>query len=171
MCGMHVIYTYSIHGITLSMQHVYMYTHILIMDTHRYLPIIIYIIIIFFIYNIYIYVLLYTATHISCITSILLSQCTCTIVCIFSCMFSLLKDEGVATKVNVCMSTCICICTMLYSIVLHFFTYLNKMFVAFDQWGSNNQGFTVYIPIMDPHRHLPTYIYMYYCTQLLIYLV
>ena len=143
MCGMHVIYIYSIHGITLSMQHVCIYTHILNMDTHRYLPIIIYILY-FFIYNIiYICTIVHT-THISCITSILLSQCTCTIVCIFSCMFSLLKDGGVATKVNVCMSTCMCICTMLYSVVLHFFTYLNKMFVAFDQWGSNNRGFTVY---------------------------
>ena len=102
---------------------------------------------------------MYTATHISCITSILLSQCTCTIVCIFSCMFSLLKDGGVATKVNVCMSTCMCICTMLYSIVLHFSTYLNKMFVAFDQWGSNNRGFTVY-PSWIPSGTFP-HIYIY----------
>ena len=39
-----------------------------------------------------------------------------------------------------------CICTMVYLIVFHFselFTYLNKMFVAFDQWGSDNRGFTV----------------------------
>ena len=52
----------------------------------------------------------------------------------------------VATKVNVCMSTCMCICTMLYLIVFHLFelfTYSNKMFVAFDQWGSDNRGFTV----------------------------
>ena len=40
-----------------------------------------------------------------------------------------------------------CICTMVYLIVLHFselFTYPNKMFVAFDQWGLDNRGFTVY---------------------------
>ena len=115
MCGMHVIYIYSIHGITLSMQHVCIYTY-----THHGYPQVpshnnIYILYIF-LYIIYIYVLLYTATHISCITSILLSQCTCTIVCIFSCMFSLLKDGGVATKVNVCMSTCI---VYLYNVVFH----------------------------------------------------
>ena len=55
--------------------------------------------------------------------------------------FSLLEDGRVATKVNVCMSTCMCICTMLYLIVFHLskvFTYPNKMFVAFDQWGSDN---------------------------------
>ena len=37
---------------------------------------------------------------------------------------------------------------MLYLIVFHLselFTYPNKMFVAFDQWGSDNRGFTVYI--------------------------
>ena len=33
-----------------------------------------------------------------------------------------------------------CICTMLY---LMYFTYPNKMFVAFDQLGSDNRGFTV----------------------------
>ena len=69
-------------------------------------------------------------------------------VCAFSVarVFSLLEDDGVATKVNECMSTCMCICTMLYLIVFHLselFTYLNKMFVAFDQWGSDNRGFTV----------------------------
>ena len=69
-------------------------------------------------------------------------------VCAFSVarVFSLLEDGGVATKVNVCMSTCMCICTMLYLIVFHLFklfTYPNKMFVAFDQWGSDNWGFTV----------------------------
>ena len=61
-------------------------------------------------------------------------------------MFSLLEDGGVATKVNVCMSTCMCICTMLYLIVFHLselFTYPNEMFVALDQWGSDNRGFTV----------------------------
>ena len=77
-------------------------------------------------------------------------QCTYTVytVCAFSvaCMFSLLEDGGVATQVNVSMSTCMCICTMLYLIVFHLsglFTYPNKMFVAFDQWGSDNRGFTV----------------------------
>ena len=64
-------------------------------------------------------------------------------VCAFSVarVFSLLEDSRVATKVNVCMSTCMCICTMLYLIVFHLselFTYPNKMFVAFDQWGSDN---------------------------------
>ena len=57
-------------------------------------------------------------------------------------VFSLLEDGGVATKVNVCMSTCMCICTMLYLIVFHLselFTYPNKMFVALDQWGSDNR--------------------------------
>ena len=62
-------------------------------------------------------------------------------------MRSLLKDlTRVATKVNVCMSTCMCICTALYLIVFYLaelFTFPNKMFVAFDQWGSDNQGFTV----------------------------
>ena len=71
-------------------------------------------------------------------------------VCAFSVarVFSLLEDGGVATKVNVCMSTCMCICTMLYLIVFHLselFTYPNKMFVAFDQWGSDNRGFTVLV--------------------------
>ena len=130
------------------------------MDTHRYLPIIIYIIIIFFIYNIYIYVLLDTATHISCITSILLSQCTTQLFA-----FSV---EGVATKVNLCMSTCMCICTMLYSIVLHFFTYLNKMFVAFDQWGSNKRGSTVY-PSWIPtgtFPHIYIYVLLYTATHI-----
>ena len=44
-------------------------------------------------------------------------------VCVFSVerVFSLLEDGGVATKVNVCMSTCMCICTMLYLIVFHLF--------------------------------------------------
>ena len=65
-------------------------------------------------------------------------------VCAFSVarVFSLLEDGGVATKVNVCMSTCMCICTMLYLIVFHLselFTYPNKMFVALDQWGSDNR--------------------------------
>ena len=64
-------------------------------------------------------------------------------VCAFSVarVFSLLGDGGVATIVNVCMSTCVYICTMLYLIVFHLselFTYPNKMFVAFDQWGSDN---------------------------------
>ena len=64
-------------------------------------------------------------------------------VCAFSVarVFSLLEDGGVATKVNVCMSTCMCICTMLYLIAFHLsdlLTYPNKMFVAFDQWGSDN---------------------------------
>ena len=41
-------------------------------------------------------------------------------VCAFqSHVFSVLEDGGVATKVNVCMSTCMCICTMLYLIVFH----------------------------------------------------
>ena len=56
-------------------------------------------------------------------------------------VFSLLEEAGVATKVNVCMSTCMCICTMLYLIVFYLselFTYPNKMFVGFDQWGSDN---------------------------------
>ena len=38
------------------------------------------------------------------------------------------------------------ICTMLLLTVFHLselFTYPNKMFVAFDQWGSDNRGFTV----------------------------
>ena len=61
-------------------------------------------------------------------------------VCAFSVarVLSLLED---VTQVNVCMSTCMCICTMLYLIVFHLselFTYPNKMFVAFDQWGSDN---------------------------------
>ena len=78
---------------------------------------------------------------------ILTSTATYT-VCAFSvaCVFSLLEDDRVATKVNVCMSTCMCICTMLYLIVVHsfkLFTYPNKIFVAFDQWGSDNRGFTV----------------------------
>ena len=65
------------------------------------------------------------------------------IVCAFSVarVFSLLEDGGVAIKVNICMSTCMCICTMLYLTVFHLselFTYPNKMFVAFDQWGSDN---------------------------------
>ena len=60
------------------------------------------------------------------------------IVCAFSVarVFSLLEDGGVAIKVNICMSTCMCICTMLYLTVFHLselFTYPNKMFVAFDQ--------------------------------------
>ena len=67
--------------------------------------------------------------------------------CIFSCtrVFFAWRYQS-ATKVNVCMSTCMCICTMLYLIVFHLselFTYPNKMFVAFDQWGSDNWGFTV----------------------------
>ena len=53
---------------------------------------------------------------------------------------------GVATKVNVCMSPCMCICTVLYLIVFHLsklFAYPNKMFLAFDQWGSDKRGLTV----------------------------
>ena len=42
-------------------------------------------------------------------------------VCAFSVtrVFSLFEDGRVATNVNVCMSTCMCICTMLYLIVFH----------------------------------------------------
>ena len=68
------------------------------------------------------------------------SHCT---VCAFlvARVFSLLEESGVATEVNACMSTCMCICTMLYLIVFHLselFTYPNKMLVGFDQWGSDN---------------------------------
>ena len=80
-------------------------------------------------------------------------------VCAFSVarVFSLLEDGGVATKVNVCTSTCMCICTMLYLIVFYFFelfTYLNKIFVAFDQWGSDNRGFTVVCLCTDTSGHM-----------------
>ena len=40
------------------------------------------------------------------------------------------------------------ICTMLYFVLLHLFklfTYPNKMFAAFDHWGSDNRGFTVFV--------------------------
>ena len=74
-------------------------------------------------------------------------------------MFSVLEDGGDATKINVCMSTCMCICTMLYlmyfTCISELFTYPNKMFVAFDQWGLNNRGFTVInILIVEVLNHL-----------------
>ena len=41
------------------------------------------------------------------------------------------------TKVNVCMNACMCICTVNVVVVCNF-TYPNKIFVAFDQRGSDN---------------------------------
>ena len=48
------------------------------------------------------------------------------------------------------------ICTMLFLTVFHLselFTYPNKMFVAFDQWGSDNRGFTV-VPLIYMFSYL-----------------
>ena len=50
-----------------------------------------------------------------------------------------------------------CICTMLYLIVIHLielFTYPIKMFVAFDQWGLDNRGFTVSIYIYREREYV-----------------
>ena len=73
--------------------------------------------------------------------------------------FPCLKMAELLKNVNVCMSTCMCICTMLYLIVFHLselFTYPNKMFVAFDQWGSDNREFTVCM-------YVRTYVRMFVC--------
>ena len=62
---------------------------------------------------------------------------------------------GVATKVNVCtvcMYASMYECMLVYNVCVQYvivfhlselFTYLNKILMALDQWGSDNRGFTV----------------------------
>ena len=59
--------------------------------------------------------------------------------CIFSRMrVSLLEDGGVATRVNVCMSTCMCICTMLYLIVFQLSELVTYVHLNSPEWLGNS---------------------------------
>ena len=80
-----------------------------------------------------------------------------------ACFLNLLEDGEVATKSKCMYEHMHVYCTMLYLIVFHLselFTYPNKMFAAFDQWGSDNRGFTVCI-----------YIYVLYAIMYVIIIV